>query len=109
MNSAFAALIREPSPARDGLKRHMAWRLPADQPGEEDSFLRCGVERSDLRHLTCTGPDRGREADVRQLTEALLRLGQFSCIVLVEKVTAVAGTVHHNLDRHAGPSFLLND
>jgi hypothetical protein len=104
MKRARVALMRERPPGGDGRKPNIAGRwLPADQPGEEEGFFRSGVERSDLRHLTWTGPDRGGEADLRQLLEPLLRLRQFVSVVGVERMTAVTGAVHHDLDCHDRP------
>src|SRR5438477_5925104 len=98
MKRALVALMRERPPSSDVRKPNMAGRrLPANQPGEEDGFFRSGVERSDPRHLTWTGPDRGGEADLCQLIESLLRLRQFLCVDGVERMTAVTGAVHHDL------------
>jgi hypothetical protein len=77
--------------------------VTANQPGEEEGLFRSGVERSDLRGLTGARPDRGGEAGLRQLIEPLLRLRHFLYVVGVERPTAVAGAVHHDLDRNDRP------
>jgi hypothetical protein len=59
MKSVLAALMRDRPPGGDfrkPKKPNMSWRLPTDQPGEEDCFFRVWVERSNLRYLT--GPVR---------------------------------------------------
>lgn len=84
--------------ARRPEAEHGADRSPADQTGEEHGFLRVWIERQDLRDLTRTRSDRRGEAGIGELVEPPLRLRQLSFVARIEKVTAVAGTVHHDLD-----------
>lgn len=83
--------------------------LPADQSGEEDSFLRSRVERFDLRNLTWARADRRGEAVIGEFVEPLFRSCQFWCVIRVEIMPAIAATVHNDLICHDRPPRIAGD
>src|SRR5439155_15125379 len=53
--------------------------------------------------------DRRSETDIGEFVEPLLRSGQFLCVVSIEMVSAVAASVHHDLDCHDRPPRIAGD
>jgi hypothetical protein len=85
--------------ANEPIARLICW-VTANEARIEQRFLCRRIEGADHPLLAGTRPNRRRKPCAGQLLEPLLGLFDLCTVLIVEDMSGVAGTIHHDLACH---------